>query len=689
MSCSRRVPVTAFLLCWLAGAAVHAQDPRELPPNRVPARIGPELQVNVHALSHQHHGDVAIDATGNSVFVWASETQPDKTPGRALYARLFDFGGEPTTGDLRINGATAVAADGGRVALAPNGTFVVAWASPGGGGVHARCFSPLGAALGPPVRLDGGGQLGSTRPDVALTGQGEALVAWAEQRTGEDIVRVRRLAPGCTPGTTVEAGQIETAHEVGIAALSAGWVVAWTGAQPQQAARLWARPFAADFTPLHSALFVDADAVTAGGWLRSPVPLARADGGFTVVWSSLGFGQPRRAGVFARTYSPAFAGGPVATLSTDPGTGAAAAAPFLEGALVVWSSDYAILGRVFDAQWAPLAPEFPVNAYPYDYHEDPAVAASAQRTAEGIPYGPWVAAYSSGYEEFGGVPVGGGRTQDGSYFGVFAQRFGVACTLASATQLCLADRFDVTVRFRRPDGTLAQAQAIPLTGDTGGFWFFDSGNPELLVKFVDGRAVNGHFWLFYGSLTDVEYDLVVRHGSYYALTRERVYHNPQGTMSSGADVSSFGECENCSRSGPAPAAATTPRVSVVRLPASVEAPAHPPVECTGTATALCLRGGRFEASVDWRTRDGGAGEGRAVRLSDDSGYFWFFNPANIELLVKVLDGTAVNGHQWVFYASLTDVEFNLAIADRADGHAFREYRNPAGVMASSADTSAF
>ena len=222
------------------------------------------------------------------------------------------------------------------------------------------------------------------------------------------------------------------------------------------------------------------------------------------------------------------------------------------------------------------------------------MAAGAQRTAEGVPYGLWVAAYSSGYVRVRRRAAGreGEGTQDGSYFGVFAQRFGVACTLASATQLCLADRFDVTVRFRRPDGTLAQAQAIPLTGDTGGFWFFDAGNPELLVKFVDGRAVNGHFWLFYGSLTDVEYDLVVRHGSYYAYTRERVYHNPQGTMSSGADVSSFGECENCSRSGPAPAAATTPRVSVVRLPAaSVEAPAHPPVACTGTATALCLRGG--------------------------------------------------------------------------------------------------
>ncbi|HEX5760336.1 MAG TPA: hypothetical protein VF121_14200 [Thermoanaerobaculia bacterium] len=693
MSRSRRVRFAAPLLCLLAGPAAHAQDPYDPPPNRVPARIGPEFQVNVHAFHQQHHADVALDATGNSVFVWVSETQPDAT-SRALYARRFDYLGEPQTGDLPVHGATAVAPSGGRVAMAPDGGFVVAWASPDDGGVHARCFSPLAAALGPPVRLDTGGQQESTRPDVAITGQGEALVVWAERRIGTDLVRVRRLAPGCAPGATVEAGTVATAGDVGIAASPAGWVAAWSGgpSEPLEAPSLWARPFAPDGTPLHSALPVDPGAVTVGDRLRSPVPLARPGGGFAVVWRSEVFGQPQRTGVFARTYSPAFVGGPIATLSAESWPGAVAATPFLEGALVVWSrSGRTIVGRVFDAQWTPLAPEFPVNEFPYDNHEDPAVATNAQRSAEGVPYGSWVAAYSSGMFSPSGLPADrtGEDTQDGSYFGVFAQRFAVAATLASATQLFLADRFEVSVRFRKPDGTFAAGQAFPLTADTGGFWFFDAGNPELLVKIVDGRAVNGRFWVFYGSLTDVEYDLVVRHESYYAFTRERIYHNPQGTMASGADVDSFGECDNCSRSGPSPAA-STPRVSVVRLPmARAPAPTHPPVPCTGTATELCLRGGRFQASVAWKTRDGAAGEGRAVRLSDNGGYFWFFDPAIVELLVKVLDGTAVNGHQWVFYASLTDVEFTLTVGDLAEGHSIREYRNPPGVMASHADTSAF
>jgi hypothetical protein len=38
-----------------------------------------------------------------------------------------------------------------------------------------------------------------------------------------------------------------------------------------------------------------------------------------------------------------------------------------------------------------------------------------------------------------------------------------------------------------------------------------------------------------------------------------------------------------------------------------------------------------------------------VPLGADTGYFWFFEDTNVELVVKVLDGRAINGHTWVFY----------------------------------------
>lgn len=52
---------------------------------------------------------------------------------------------------------------------------------------------------------------------------------------------------------------------------------------------------------------------------------------------------------------------------------------------------------------------------------------------------------------------------------------------------------------------------------------------------------------------------------------------------------------------------------------------------------------------------------QAVALSNESGYFTFFSPTNVELTVKVLDGRALNGHYWVFIASMTDQPFTVRV----------------------------
>lgn len=116
---------------------------------------------------------------------------------------------------------------------------------------------------------------------------------------------------------------------------------------------------------------------------------------------------------------------------------------------------------------------------------------------------------------------------------------------------------------------------------------------------------------------------------------------------------------------------------------------QPTGACIGTATTLCLNAGRFAASVDWTTADGRSGQGRAIRLTDDSGYFWFFDSNNIELCVKVLDGSAVNGHFWVFYGSLSNVKFTMTVTDTRPPGSAKTYVNPQGTMASVADILAF
>ncbi len=94
-------------------------------------------------------------------------------------------------------------------------------------------------------------------------------------------------------------------------------------------------------------------------------------------------------------------------------------------------------------------------------------------------------------------------------------------------------------------------------------------------------------------------------------------------------------------------------------------------------------------TVAWEVPDQGAsGDGVAVPLTGNTGYFWFFNDSNVELVVKVLDGDAINGHHWVFYGALSNVKYTITVTDTQTG-AIRTYDNASGELASVADTTAF
>lgn len=91
--------------------------------------------------------------------------------------------------------------------------------------------------------------------------------------------------------------------------------------------------------------------------------------------------------------------------------------------------------------------------------------------------------------------------------------------------------------------------------------------------------------------------------------------------------------------------------------------------CFASPHVLCLENGRFEVAVDWETEQGGGGSGPgvAVRETDNSGMFWFFEPSNLEILIKVLDACAPFDRFWVFFSGTTNVGFDLTVTDTATG----------------------
>lgn len=102
------------------------------------------------------------------------------------------------------------------------------------------------------------------------------------------------------------------------------------------------------------------------------------------------------------------------------------------------------------------------------------------------------------------------------------------------------------------------------------------------------------------------------------------------------------------------------------------------VPCVVSPTQLCLNGGRFAVTAAWEKPDGTTGAGNGVGLTGDSGYFWFFDEANIEMVIKVLNGCGINSAYWVFAAGLTNVSVHLTVTDSETGAVFTS-DNPQGT----------
>jgi ELWxxDGT repeat protein len=244
--------------------------------------------------------------------------------------------------------------------------------------------------------------------------------------------------------------------------------------------------------------------------------------------------------------------------------------------------------------------------------------------------------------------------------------------------LCLREgRFAAEVHWRDFRGRTGSGSPVPYqTAESGLFWFFRPANWELMLKVLDGCAVNGHYWVFAAATTNVEYTLHVTDTESGADWQAS---NPLGHSSPVfADVRAFA----CGPSEGVQAASGAGRLAALDwLGNAVPGPATSGAGRSGVGEppSLGLHGGAFEVRASWRDSRGHQGFGSPVPYqTDESGLFWFFHPGNWELMVKVIDGCALNGHYWVLAAGTTNVGFQLEV-DGAGGS--WSYENPVGTRA--------
>jgi streptogramin lyase len=112
--------------------------------------------------------------------------------------------------------------------------------------------------------------------------------------------------------------------------------------------------------------------------------------------------------------------------------------------------------------------------------------------------------------------------------------------------------------------------------------------------------------------------------------------------------------------------------------------------CVANDTTLCLSASRFQVTADFETQDGRNGAAHAVTLTANTGYFWFFDPTNVEVVTKVLPYCADPFNSiWIFAAGLTNVKVTLTYTDINTGTVVTKKNDLNVPFAPIQDTSAF
>jgi hypothetical protein len=163
---------------------------------------GAEFRVNTFTTDGQSYPAVASDRAGNFVVTWESYGQDGDRYG--IFGQRYDAAGTAVGGEFQVNTFTTGWQYSSAVAMGPDGNFVVVWQSDGedgsGAGVFGRRFDVVGGAFGPPFTVSsttGGHQQG---PSVAMAADGSFVVAWYGNGPGDGFgVFARRFAVTGTP----------------------------------------------------------------------------------------------------------------------------------------------------------------------------------------------------------------------------------------------------------------------------------------------------------------------------------------------------------------------------------------------------------------------------------------------------------------------------------------------------------
>jgi hypothetical protein len=264
---------------------------------------GVEFQVESYTTGEQRYPAVAADSDGDFIVVWRSDGSfGSDTSATSIQGRRYASNGSPLGAEFQVNTYTTSGQTAPSVAAAPDGDFVVVWASYGSAGslsVQAQRFASDGAPQGAQFQVNdytmGDGEYGNS---VAMASDGSFIVAWTSYYspgTDSDFLSIqgRRFdSAGAAQGSQFQVNNYTTtsqSHPSVSAAADGDFVVTWStggaaGSDPISGS-VQGQRFASDGS-LRGAQF-QVNTYTTGSQASSSVA-SEADGDFVVTWRSEG-----------------------------------------------------------------------------------------------------------------------------------------------------------------------------------------------------------------------------------------------------------------------------------------------------------------------------------------------------------------------------------------------------------------
>jgi hypothetical protein len=274
--------------------------------NAAGARQGGEFRVNTYTTGLQFASGIASDAAGNFVVVWHG---PNDGSYFGVLGQRFNASGVAQGGEFRVNTYTTGYQFLGTVAMAPNGTFVVAWTSYGQDGdyygVFGQRFNAAGVKQGSEFRVNTYTTDYQILPAVASDPNGNFVVAW--ESFGQDgsaygIFGQRFNAAGVKQGGEFRVNTYSTDQQYfpGVAVDEKGnFVVTWSSyAQDGSDYGVFGQRFNAAGAPQGAEFQVNTATLS---YQKYPTVAGSPDGDFVVVWSSLNQ-DGSAAGAFGQRY---------------------------------------------------------------------------------------------------------------------------------------------------------------------------------------------------------------------------------------------------------------------------------------------------------------------------------------------------------------------------------------------------